>query len=242
MLAVAVYVLYFLSNLQPSLAVLLPASVLLGLVTGPLWSAQATYLTTLAIRHAGASGQLRDSVISLFNGVFCGFLQTSQVWGNLLSAGILSSDNVTVHLNEINKSHLRSVCGSKDCAAHDYFPDASLPHHIPPVDPETRALLLGSQAGCALLALGLIVIFLDKNAINVSLEKTSVSLSSQQLLLATVRILKDSRLLALSPLVLFSGLEQGFVLGDYTKVTLISGFFQKYLNLILLGIQVLQTC
>ena len=41
-----------------------------------------------------------------------------------------------------------------------------------------------------------------------------------QLVLATVRLLKDHRMVLLIPLTIYSGLEQGFITGDFTRVRL----------------------
>ena len=213
------FLIYILTNFYPSEFVMLPASVVLGALTGPLWSAQSTYLTTLAIRHAQTSEQLHETMINKFNGVFCGILQTSQVWGNLLSAAILSADNETVHQNLVNASLTRYVCGARDCGLKDEFPDDYLPHFVGHVTTSTRTLLLCIHAGCALTAITLTVFLLDSNETNASENERSISLSSQQLFFATLRILQDPRMLMLVPLVMFTGVEQGFVLGDFTKVS-----------------------
>ena len=105
-LACAFYLLHMVSHFHPELYILIPSSVLLGTITGPMWSAQSTYLTTLAISYAQASGQVMEVAISSFNEIFFGFLQTSQVWGNLLSASVLGADNNTVLLNQVRELSL----------------------------------------------------------------------------------------------------------------------------------------
>ncbi|KAK2150389.1 hypothetical protein LSH36_407g02024 [Paralvinella palmiformis] len=214
-----VFLVYFLSNLLPRPYVVVPSSLLLGLFTGPMWSAQATYLTTLAIRYAQMSSELHDFAVNRFNGVFCALLQTSQIWGNLLSAGVLSSDDnhTLYHQSLLNQSQVRIGCGARDCAPPDYFPDGTPPHQLGHVPPVTRHILLGVHAACALTAIAMTSICLDRNEMNALWDKGSISASSQQLFLSTIRMLKDARLQALSPLVFFTGVEQGFVLGDFTK-------------------------
>ncbi len=217
-LSYSVFCLYFLSNFLPQTYIMIPSSLLLGLSTGPMWSAQSTYLTTLAIRYAQISFEVHDFTINKFNGVFCAMLQTSQIWGNLLSAGVLAANNDTVYTMRENKSVTHVACGARDCGPHDYFPDNSISHYISHVPAFTHNLLLSIHVLCAVIAIGLTSLFLDRNHMNISWDKGSISASSQQLFLSTVCMLKDSRLQALSPLVLFTGVEQGFILGDFTKV------------------------
>lgn len=105
------YLIYIGTNFYPEKYLLIPSSLLLGTMTGPMWSAQSTYLTTLAIHYAQSSGQVQETVISSFNGIFFGFLQTSQVWGNLLSTAVLGADNITILLNQVNQ-HFRLINAS----------------------------------------------------------------------------------------------------------------------------------
>jgi len=63
---------------------------------GPLWSAQSTYLTTLAVGDGDTTSAA--ATIARFNGVFGGLMQTNQIWGNLVSSLVLSTHNETFHL------------------------------------------------------------------------------------------------------------------------------------------------
>ena len=61
----------------------------------------------------------------------------------------------------------------------------------------------------------LIALLLDKITVLGSEKKDKGFLS---LFIATMRHLKDKRMRLLIPLTIFSGLEQGFVFGDFTRV------------------------
>ena len=233
-IAFVLFLLYVVANVYPRGFTLIPAAVLLGLLTGPLWSAQSTYLTTLALRHAQENHQLYDTTLICFNGIFTGLFQTSHIWGHILTAVVLSTNtlnnrssingftpNTTVSPLEVNPHEnitTPRVCGAHDCGIHDFLAwDFS--HQFMDVDYMSRNILLGLHVICIFIAIFITTLFLDRNEVNVDF-KHSVSMSSQQLFVATLGMMKDSRLLLLIPLIIFTGLEQGFVFGDFTKVSL----------------------
>lgn len=69
-----------------------------------------------------------------------------------------------------------------------------------------------------MLAMIIVAVFLD----NIDQEETSQFRGSREpfchTFLATFRLLKDRRLLILIPLTMYSGFEQSFLSGEYTKV------------------------
>lgn len=73
-------------------------------------------------------------------------------------------------------------------------------------------------AGVGVLAILIVAVFLD----NIDREQASEFRGSQQpfchTFLATFRLLKDWRLVTLIPLTMYSGFEQSFLSGEYTKV------------------------
>ena len=240
-MAFSLFLIYIGCNFYPIAPVVIPASVLLGLLTGPLWSAQSTYLTTLAIQYAATNKQLQDTTINKFNGIFMSIVQTSQVWGNLISTMVLSHDNVTATVNKaISQANIMQLdvitavdnltsncpfrCGALDCGVHVY-PDVeasaagpAIQHTVAHVPTNVRMLLLGVQLACAITGIVLVTSLLDRNSLNTTDGKYPGSLSSQQLFSATFKMFQDPRLQLLLPLVVFTGLEQGFVFGEFTKV------------------------
>ena len=76
--------------------------------------------------------------------------------------------------------------------------------------------MLGIYTATGVTAVILVIALLDKLTGAQSRKKDSVS--GVSLLLATLRHLKDKRQLLLLPLTFFSGLEQAFIFGDFTKV------------------------
>ena len=115
--AYAVHLTYVAANFDDSGSLLVPGAVAAGALTGPLWSAQSTYLTTLALgdRHSPTA----EAAVARVNGLFGGLMQTSQIWGNLLSSIVLSTHNETVHLFTQSDSDVTTRLtgnGSKRCA------------------------------------------------------------------------------------------------------------------------------
>ena len=234
--AFLLFVIYFTINFFPHGLMLIPASLLLGFLTGPLWSAQGTYLTTLAIRYAQSTQQVHEPVISKFNGIFTSIYQSSQILGHLVSIIVLSFNPNNppdyrynfqyTHIDRyvaINKTwHSYNLnCGSHGCGLMQEFPtDDVILHRDAPVPFHIRNLLLGIHVGFSVLGLTLVVTLLDRGEVMVTEGKHPLSTSSShQLFLATLHMFQDPRLQLLLPLVLFIGLDQGFVFSDFTKVT-----------------------
>lgn len=105
------------ANFDATGCLLVPGAAAAGALTGPLWSAQSTYLTTLAM-HGDSSGHGQSSaaVIARFNGLFTAVMQTSQVWGNLVSSLVLSAHNETVHLFTTHDDVITRLTGNDSTA------------------------------------------------------------------------------------------------------------------------------
>ena len=114
--AYAVHLVYVATNFDETGSLLIPGALVAGALTGPLWSAQCTYLTTLALGDCDSSDA--EATIARFNGLFGGLMQTSQIWGNLLSSIVLSAHNETFHLftGDSGDTTRRTGNGSTRCA------------------------------------------------------------------------------------------------------------------------------
>lgn len=239
MCAFALFLLYIAVNFYPKDFLLVPASLLLGLLTGPLWSAQATYVMSLAMHYSHVNEAINELILNRFTSIFMGIYQTSQVWGHIISIVVLDvydaeTANVTFHEPSVSDNwhgvppgyvpviadtayatHNTTLCGTHACGALELRapdkPQAQVTKWI-------RVTLLTIQLATASLGLILMWLGLDKNHVNAADLRHSLSLTSHELIFATLRILREPCLLLLLPLVVFIGLEQGFIFGDYTKV------------------------
>uniref|UniRef100_A0A8C5DPI0 Protein unc-93 homolog A n=1 Tax=Gouania willdenowi TaxID=441366 RepID=A0A8C5DPI0_GOUWI len=202
------YVSYSFGNLYPGWYTLIPTSVILGLGGAPLWSAKCTYLTIAGNVQAKKDGKKGSDVINQYFGVFFFIFQSSGVWGNLMSSLIFGQD---MNIADIPEEQLQT-CGAFDCGLNVSSGNSS-------TKPEQNLVLtlVGCYIGVGLLAMLIVAVFLD----NIDGEEASRFRQTKQpfchTFLATLRLLKDWRLRMLIPLTMYSGFEQSFLSGEFTK-------------------------
>uniref|UniRef100_A0A8C9EHX0 Protein unc-93 homolog A n=1 Tax=Pavo cristatus TaxID=9049 RepID=A0A8C9EHX0_PAVCR len=204
------YIAFSLGNFYASWYTLIPTSVILGLGGAPLWSAKCTYLTIAGNSYAEKAGKIGKDIINQYFGVFFLIFQSSGIWGNLISSLILSQSSNKVEISEEDLA----CCGAYDCVSNTTNTTAL-------AEPSKSLVytLLGVYTGNGVLAVLLIIIFLDQIKSDQAetekeIQKTPSFWST---FLATFQHLKDKRQCLLIPLTMYSGFEQGFLAGDYTK-------------------------
>ncbi|KAK5903204.1 hypothetical protein CgunFtcFv8_007004 [Champsocephalus gunnari] len=204
----ACYVSYSFGNLYPGWYTLIPTSAVLGLGGAPLWSAKCTFLTIAGNAQAAEDGKKGSDVINQYFGIFFFIFQSSAVWGNLMSSLIFGQDsNIAI----IPEEQLLA-CGAADCSLN-------LNMNITSTRPAQELVwtLVGCYIGVGVLAMIIVAVFLD----NIDREESSHFRENREpfskTFLATFRLLKDWRLLTLIPLTMYSGFEQSFLSGEYTK-------------------------
>ncbi|XP_069866450.1 protein unc-93 homolog A isoform X2 [Dipodomys merriami] len=204
------YVAFSLGNFQASWFSLIPTSVLLGLGAAPLWSAQCTYLTVAGSRHAERTGQLGRDVVNQYFGIFFLIFQSSGVWGNLISSLVFGQ---TPTKESILEKQLES-CGARDCLMVSAASNSTQ-------GPSRQLIytLLSIYTVSGVLAILLIAVFLEPLE---DFEPNGKGKDGKPppfwtTLLSTFRLLGDGRLRLLVLLPLYSGLQQGFISGEYTR-------------------------
>lgn len=206
--AMCCYITFSLGNFYASWYTLIPTSMILGLGGAPLWSAKCTYLTIAGNSNAQKTGKNGKDVINQYFGIFFLIFQSSGVWGNLISSLVFGQ---TPEKATISEAEL-ACCGAYDCTNSTDNPE------IPKGPSKTLIYtLLGIYTGSGVLAVLLIVFFLDQIETNTEEEKEKREQTFWMTFLATFRHLKDKRQCLLIPLTMYSGFEQGFLAGDYTK-------------------------
>jgi len=199
------FVLFTLANYYPTWATLLIASGILGLCAAPLWTAQASYTTTLAINYAESAKLEKDAVISKFFCIFYLLFQCGQVIGNVISSLVLKPNVVETNGTDI----IRTDCGASYC------PLTNTSSKSDTVEKSTVITLLSIYIAFGALAIACIVFLLDK--IKPKKSESGVEPSTLESILATVKLMKDYRIWLLVPLTMFTGLEQAFAFGDLTN-------------------------
>ncbi|KAM6964913.1 protein unc-93 homolog A [Aplochiton taeniatus] len=203
----ACYVSYSVGNFFPGWYSLIPTSVILGLGGSPLWSAKCTYLTIVGNLQAPKVNKKGSDIINQYFGIFFLIFQSSAVWGNLMSSLIFGQDTT---IADIPEEQLQ-FCGAGVC---DFIGNST-----PPKQPERKLvqILVGCYIGVGVLAMIIVSVFLD----NIDSQQTREFRGNREpfcsTFLATFRLLGDWRLLTLIPLTMYSGFEQSFLSGEYTK-------------------------
>ncbi|KAM4713202.1 protein unc-93 homolog A [Anableps anableps] len=202
------YVSYSFGNLYPGWYTLMPTSVILGLGGSPLWSAKCTYLTISGNTQAAKENKKGSDVINHYFGIFFFIFQSSAVWGNLMSSLIFGQDTSISDIPE----DILATCGAADCGL-----TVAVNSTINKPAQKLVWTLVGCYIGVGVLAMLIVGIFLD----NIDHQQTSQFRENREpfchTFLATFRLLKDWRLLTLIPLTMYSGFEQSFLSGEYTK-------------------------
>ncbi|XP_013372876.1 PREDICTED: protein unc-93 homolog A isoform X4 [Chinchilla lanigera] len=216
--AMGCYVAFSLGNFKGSWYTLVPTSVLLGLGAAPLWSAQCTYLTVLGNSQARKAGKLGKDVVNKYFGIFFFIFQSSGVWGNLISSLVFDQ---TPNKEFLSEDQLMS-CGAKDCL----MSTAATNNTTQPSQKLVYTLLSIYTDHVCLPHLQHIWTYMDKplcptllrtNDDNPPNREGEKSLPFWSTLLSTFMLLKDKRLCLLILLPLYSGLQQGFISGEYTR-------------------------
>nr|XP_014344838.1 PREDICTED: protein unc-93 homolog A isoform X2 [Latimeria chalumnae] len=205
------YVTYSLGNFYPSWYTLIPTSVILGLGGAPLWSAKCTYLTISGNQYARKTNKVGQDVINQYFGIFFLIFQSSGVWGNLISSLIFGQSHTKVEITEDSLQY----CGAADCPQLNTN-SSNITESERPSDTLVYTLL-GIYTGCGVLSVLLVAIFLEQADNKEVKEYKENSQSVWSMILATLKHLRDKRQCLLIFLTMYSGFEQGFLAGDYTK-------------------------
>ncbi|KAM8788027.1 protein unc-93 homolog A [Rhynchonycteris naso] len=201
------YVTFSLGNFYASWYTLIPTSILLGLGAAPLWSAHCTYLTVTGNTHAEKAGKRGQDVVNQYFGIFFLIFQSSGVWGNLISSLVFGR---TPTQDAIPEEQLLS-CGAVDCLmATAPTNSTQLPSQ------ELIYTLLGIYTGSGVLAVLLVALFLEPLR-EAQQEKEGETPSFWSTLLLTFKLFRDKRLRLLVLLPMYSGFQQAFLAGEYTR-------------------------
>lgn len=207
--SMACYVSYSVGNLYPGWYTLMPTSVIVGIGGSTLWSAKCTYLTISGNAQAAKEGKKGSDIINQYFGIFFFMFQSAGVWGNLMSSLIFGQDTAIADIPE----EQLLTCGAADCGLSVNSTGGS------GTKPPQRLVftLVGCYIGVGVLAMIIVAVFLD----NIDREQASQFRGNREpflhTFLSTFRLLKDWRMVTLIPLTMYSGFEQSFLSGEYTK-------------------------
>ncbi|KFM75914.1 UNC93-like protein, partial [Stegodyphus mimosarum] len=212
-LSILTYAPYIAANFYPHMGTFVPTAIVLGLGAAPLWSAKCTYLNEISVLYAGHGTDSADIITSRFFGIFFMVFQNTQIWGNLASYFVLKpmKPNATNSFespdNDLNSNRTNLTCGVDFCSG--------LNENLQPPTEDKRYMLIAIYLSCAILAAIIVSIFLDPLPTEKKSKVENENVLSR--VVATLKHLKKVDQLLLVPITVFSGIEQAFILGDYTK-------------------------
>ncbi|XP_053316259.1 protein unc-93 homolog A-like [Spea bombifrons] len=205
------YLSFTLGNFYPSWPTLILGSVLLGVGAGPLWAAKSIYITAIGNKYAEMTGKASKDVVNQYFGIFFFIVQTCRIWGNLISSLIFqfttSADDYISVLNNTG-------CGAGSCPVHSF---SSLNATGPSLSNSVLYTILGAYTGCGVIGILIILLCLDQINLKNEHNKDEDQQSLCSIVFSTFKHLKDKRQCLLIPITMLSGLEQGFITGDYTR-------------------------
>ncbi|XP_044146804.1 protein unc-93 homolog A-like [Bufo gargarizans] len=206
------YITYSIGNFKPNWYSLLITSAILGIGGGPLWASKCTYLTISGITYAKQTGKERMDIVNQYFGLFFLIYQSSGIWGNLISSLVLNQNPNKVVTNNTNYTY----CGANNCpTSTEELSNTTTP--ASGVSETVRYTLMGIYTASGVIAVLLIVIFLDHIDLSEETKEQTDEPTIWNSLLGTLQQLKDIRQCLLIPLTMFSGFQQGFLSSDYTK-------------------------
>ncbi|XP_067125202.1 protein unc-93 homolog A-like [Centruroides vittatus] len=228
--------LYITVYFYPRIYTLTAAGILLGLLLGPLRCASTSFLVQTAGKLTARSTDVsRELTIRRQFGHFTIFINSGQVWGNLLTSLLLHyGDDIYIYptgpklthapnsdfsppANVANPSLSRtmvnpSLCNADHCKKWEVFRN-SIPFAF--IVPSNVSLMLISvYLGLAFVGVALATSLLDKFDIREEgAERVTFVETAKSYLLSFI----DPQLRLVFPLIFFYGLQYGFIVADFTR-------------------------
>lgn len=200
------HVVYTLTNFYPRFWTLIPSSILLGSMSGPLWTSQCTYITKHAYSLVENSGKNQHALLSYLNGIFFTVYELTQILGNMVSSLVFYRDvdgkttSTSPHLS----------CGVCDCPFENGNSTTVL--HQP--SQEVVYTLLGIFLVFDVLGLMLTSTFLPPLPKSTWSESSSIRTSA----ISCFATFGDHRMFLQVPLLMLMAMEQAVLWTDFTKV------------------------
>ena len=198
------YTLYMAANFYAVKATMIPAAVILGLCSAPLWSAKGTAMTQLAVWYAKVTDQESSGSINNFFGIFFMFHHSTQIWGNLISSMVFTptSSNDTYD----------GLCGA------DFCPETSDNKTSNFEQPSDKVYLVCTiYLACAVLGVASITLLMDNFQLDKKPTPQQRQLSPRLMTSTFKHLITSPSQILLVPITLYRGLESAFMGGDFTK-------------------------
>ena len=194
---------YTISNYYPHWYTLIPGSVCVGIVFGPLWASLNIHITTVAIHYAPALKENPAYLVSLFTGIHTMFYKLAYIPSNLASSVILL--NGRQENTSIVETSLDNICNNTGAANLDRL---------------YLYILLSVYIVFDILAIVILISFVDHLGVDTRLLSVSkmYELYFKKPFVATLKMFLNWKLILIAPMMGFDGFVISFGLGQFAKV------------------------
>lgn len=218
-------------NIYPRFYTLIPVAALVGLSAGPLWSAQASHLTTTALNLALQAKDNASRIIGRYNGIFYLFFVACLIPGNMISSIILHDGEIITLIGRVTPPK-SLLCGATGCW---YLKDtygsnkvnltdgstANITFYLSEIPTsKTRLTLFTVLTAWGLLGSLMALLLLDPLRSFCKIIPHTKDLSDH--LTGIFKVMRKGNFLLLIPIIAFTSLEVGFTYATFTKVNRLS--------------------
>ena len=223
------------ANIWPLWTTMIPASIVLGLLAGPFWIGQGTYMTVLATRYAEATGEDLSRVMTLFSSIFHVCFGISGPLGNFISSFVLNTQHasqgscledqtktsISINSTTFNMMNFSEIgnCSEDEIVALDF--GVCGPNHCPYMETHISILQKPSQSLIYIL-MGTLLCF-DLVAIIMGAFLKSIPTTKQtgvkQRIISTLLLVKDPNLLLLIFPIFLIGIIPGTFYATFAQVS-----------------------
>ena len=216
------HLIYSLANYHPTWYTLIPSSVAFGFASAPVWVAATTHITEVAVTIAPALKKDQNRLISMFVGIFYFFFHFSQIPGNLASSLILFPYGQQD--NQPNVSNVSSAPSEITAYLDEEAPpsdDVCNVLEVTSIDRTFYNILVSAYVFFVVTGIAILLLTVDRLQTDAHLFSAGrkFELFLKRPLLDLLKVLKDVRMIMIAPMAMFSGLEQSFVFGAFTEVS-----------------------
>lgn len=194
---------YTISNFYPSWYTLVPGSVIIGMVFGPLWTSHGVHITGIAHQYAQAANKTIEQVVFFFFGIYVFCFKIAYLPGNILSSLILL--NGRSPNTSIVDDSLDMVCNNTEAANLDCV---------------YLYIILSVFVLLDIIAIVVFLLTVDYVRTDVQLQSVSHVLRQhvKQPIVNTLKMVLDWKMDVVFLMMIFDGYTISTVLGIFSKV------------------------
>ena len=200
------YLIFTLANFYPSWYTLIPASVIAGFASGPMWAASAKHLTMVATTVAAKLNKDQEYLVGFYTGIFFCSIAAALVPGNLVSSLILFP------YNGVNESMLADDLEYENSSCKLSATEV--------MDSKLRYILFSVYA--IFIVIGILILVVMVNHIPTNNERFGsrhvFKLYFKDPVVVLLKVMKNYKMILIAPMSIFNGMELSFLSGAFTKV------------------------